>query len=101
VGGWLAADPSPDGVRPRLRKKASHRPGITYQEALDVALCFGWIDGQVSALDEDYDLQVFTPRRARSVWSRRNRDHVARLTAEGRMRPAGLAEVQRAQEDGR
>lgn len=98
---WLAADPDLDGVRLRLRKKASRRPGITYPEALDSALCFGWIDGQAAALDEDYHLQVFTPRRPRSVWSQRNRDHVARLTAAGRMRTAGLAEVERAKADGR
>jgi uncharacterized protein YdeI (YjbR/CyaY-like superfamily) len=98
---WLADDPDPGGVRLRLRKKASKRPGITYAEALDSALCFGWIDGQVGALDEDYHLQVFTPRRLRSVWSQRNRDHVARLIAAGRMRSAGLVEVERAKADGR
>lgn len=98
---WLSDDPDLQGVRLRLRKKASKRPGITYAEALDSALCFGWIDGQVGALDEDYHLQVFTPRRTRSVWSQRNREHIARLTAAGRMRPAGLAEVERAKADGR
>jgi uncharacterized protein YdeI (YjbR/CyaY-like superfamily) len=98
---WLAANPGSDGVRLRLRKKASTRPGITYAEALDGALCFGWIDGQAGSLDDDYHLQVFTPRRARSMWSQRNRDHVARLTAAGRMRGPGIAEVERAQADGR
>lgn len=98
---WLAADTERVGVRLRLRKKASTRPGITYAEALDIALCFGWIDGQAGALDEDYHLQVFTPRRPRSVWSQRNRDHVGRLIAEGRMRPTGLVEVERAKSDGR
>lgn len=98
---WLADDPDVAGVRLRLRKKASKRPGITYAEALDSALCFGWIDGQVGALDEDYHLQLFTPRRRRSVWSQRNRDHVTRLIAAGRMRSAGLAEVEQAQADGR
>ena len=98
---WLAGGPGQAGVRLRLRKKACKRPGITYAEALDSALCFGWIDGQVSALDEDYHLQLFTPRRPRSPWSQRNRDHVARLIAAGRMRPAGLAEVERAKADGR
>jgi len=98
---WLADDPDPGGVRLRLRKKASQRPGITYAEALDSALCFGWIDGQVGALDEEYHLQVFTPRRPRSVWSQRNRDHVARLIAAGRMRSGGLVEVDRAKADGR
>jgi len=98
---WLSDDPDPRGVRLRLRKTASKRPGITYAEALDSALCFGWIDGQVAALDDDYHLQVFTPRRPRSVWSQRNREHIARLTAAGRMRPPGLAEVERAKADGR
>ena len=98
---YLAGDPDPDGVRLRLRKKHAAVPGITYPEALDVALCHGWIDGQAGRLDDRYHLQVFTPRRARSLWSQRNRDHVERLSAEGRMRPAGLAEVERAKADGR
>jgi uncharacterized protein YdeI (YjbR/CyaY-like superfamily) len=98
---WLAANPESDGVRLRLRKKSSTGPGITYDEALDSALCFGWIDGQSGALDQDYSLRVFTPRRRRSMWSQRNRDHVARLTEAGRMRPSGLAEVERARADGR
>jgi uncharacterized protein YdeI (YjbR/CyaY-like superfamily) len=98
---WLSDEPGLQGVRLRLRKTASRSPGITYAEALDSALCFGWIDGQVRALDEDYHLQVFTPRRPRSMWSQRNRDHIARLIAAGRMRPEGLAEVERAKADGR
>lgn len=98
---WLATADAPDGVRLRLRKKATTLPGITYPEALDVALCHGWIDGQAGSLDENYHLQVFTPRRARSVWSQRNRDHIERLTAEGRMRPAGLEQVALAKADGR
>jgi uncharacterized protein YdeI (YjbR/CyaY-like superfamily) len=98
---WLTANPDADGVRLRLRKSTSRLPGISYAEALDSALCFGWIDGQAGALDDDYSLRVFTPRRARSMWSQRNRDHVARLTEAGRMRPAGLAEVERAKTDGR
>lgn len=103
VGEWeayLSGEPSPDGVRLRLRKKMSPAPGMTWSEALDVALCHGWIDGQGKRLD-DYSLQAFTPRRRRSPWSQINREHVARLTAEGRMRPGGLAEVERAQADGR
>ena len=98
---WLDANPGHDGVRLRLRKKSTALPGITYPEALDGALCFGWIDGQGGSLDEHYHLRVFTPRRARSMWSQRNRDHIDRLTAEGRMRPAGVAEVERAKADGR
>ncbi len=98
---YLADDPDPGGVRLKLRKKSSSAPGITWQEALDVALCYGWIDGQMARLDEDYTLQAFTPRRRASPWSQVNREHVARLVEEGRMRPAGVAEVERAKADGR
>ena len=98
---FLDAQPGSDGVRLKLRRTSSTMPGITYAEALDAALCFGWIDGQRGALDADFHLQVFTPRRPRGVWSQRNRDHVERLTAQGRMRPAGQAEIDRARADGR
>jgi uncharacterized protein YdeI (YjbR/CyaY-like superfamily) len=98
---WLESDPSPDGVRLRVRKVASNKPGITYAAALDVALCFGWIDGQKQSLDADYFLQVFTPRRPRGVWSKVNIEHTVRLIAEGRMRPAGQLEIDRAKADGR
>jgi uncharacterized protein YdeI (YjbR/CyaY-like superfamily) len=98
---WLEAHPDDPGVRLKVRKKASTAPGITYGAALESALCFGWIDGQIYRLDHDYSLQVFTPRRPRSVWSQRNVEIVARLTAEGRMRASGLAQVERAQADGR
>lgn len=98
---WLESDPGPDGVRLRVRKVTSSRPGITYAEALDVALCFGWIDGQKLSLDADYFLQVFTPRRPRGVWSKINTEHAVRLIEEGRMRPAGQLEIDRAKADGR
>ncbi len=98
---WLESDPDPDGVRLRIRKAASSKPGITYAEALDVALCFGWIDGQKQSWDADYFLQVFTPRRPRGVWSKVNIEHAARLIADGRMRPAGHREIDRAKADGR
>lgn len=98
---FLAADPPDAGIRLKLRKKSSSAPGITWQEALDVALCYGWIDGQTARFDDDYTLQAFTPRRKNSPWSQINREHVARLIAEGRMRPGGLAEVERAKADGR
>ena len=98
---WLDSNPDPNGVRLRLRKKASTEPGITYAEALDVALCFGWIDGQSSSLDADYFLQTFTPRRPRSMWSKVNIGHVTRLIEEGRMRPEGQHEIDRAKADGR
>lgn len=104
LGEWeayLSDAPSDDGVRLKLRKKTSKAPGITWSEALDVALCHGWIDGQGKRLDDDYSLQAFTPRRKNSPWSQVNREHVARLVEEGRMRPGGLAEVERAKADGR
>lgn len=82
-------------------KKASGKASITWTEAVDVALCYGWIDGQSRALDEHYYLQRYTPRRAKSLWAKLNRERVARLIASGRMRPAGLAEVARAKADGR
>ena len=98
---FLEADPPDDGVRLQLRKKSSSAPGITWQDAVDVALCYGWIDGQAGRFDDDYTLQAFTPRRKNSPWSQINQGHVERLIAEGRMRPGGLAEVERAKADGR
>ena len=74
---------------------------MTYAEALDVALCYGWIDGQRNSFDEQWFLQRFTPRRPRSNWSKVNCAKVERLIEEGRMQPAGLAEVERARGDGR
>jgi uncharacterized protein YdeI (YjbR/CyaY-like superfamily) len=99
---WLAAhhEESP-GLWLKLRKKAPGVVALDYPQALDAALCFGWIDGQKRSFDDAHWLQRFTPRRPRSIWSRINREHVARLTAQGRMRPAGLREVERARADGR
>lgn len=74
---------------------------MSYPEALDVALCYGWIDGQKKALDELHWLQRFTPRRARSLWSKANREKAEALIRSGRMQPAGMAEIARAQGDGR
>jgi len=91
-----------DGVWLVLAKKNRPAPtALTYDQALDEALCSGWIDGQAKSRDADTSWRRFTPRRARSIWSARNVGHVARLTAEGRMRERGLAEVARAQADGR
>ena len=89
------------GVWVKIAKKGSGIESVRYPEVLESALCFGWIDARREALDDQYFLQRFTPRRSRSKWSRKNRDTVERLTAEGRVRPAGLAEVERAQADGR
>jgi uncharacterized protein YdeI (YjbR/CyaY-like superfamily) len=90
-----------EGVWIRLYKKASGVGSVNYAEALDDALCFGWIDGQVKSYDELSYLQKFTPRRKRSLWSKRNIEHVARLTEAGLMMPAGIQEVDKAKDDGR
>ena len=89
------------GVWIIVGKKGSGIESVRISEALEVALCFGWIDGRREALDEQRFLQRYTPRRSRSRWSQINRDKAERLIAEGRMRPAGLAEVERARADGR
>jgi uncharacterized protein YdeI (YjbR/CyaY-like superfamily) len=89
------------GVWLALPKKGGGETGLTYAEALEVALCYGWIDGQKARLDERFWLQRFTPRRPGSVWSRVNRDKALELIAREAMRPAGLREVERAQADGR
>jgi uncharacterized protein YdeI (YjbR/CyaY-like superfamily) len=98
---YLEGSPSDDGVRLKLRKKLSNASGMTWSEALDVALCFGWIDGQTNRVDDDFTLTAFTPRRKNSPWSQINRDHVARLIEAGQMRTNGFAEIERAKADGR
>lgn len=85
----------------RIYKKNSGVPSITAPQALDVVLCWGWIDGIRKAFDERSFLQRYTPRRPRSIWSQINREHVARLTAAGRMTPAGQRQVDAAKADGR
>src|SRR5919108_19406 len=85
----------------RIYKKDSGVPTVTHAQALDVALCWGWIDGIRKGLDEDSFLQRYTPRRAKSVWSQVNREHVARLTAADRMTPQGQRQVDAAKADGR
>ncbi len=100
---WLAEHHGePSGVWLVLAKKGTTFPtSLGYDQALDEALCHGWIDGQVKRRDELTYRQRFTPRRARSPWSARNVGHIDRLIDEGRMHPAGLAEVERAKADGR
>jgi uncharacterized protein YdeI (YjbR/CyaY-like superfamily) len=100
---WLSENHTdPDGVWLVLARKGTVEPtSLSYDQALDEALCHGWIDGQVRRRDEPTFRQRFTPRRARSPWSRRNVEIIARLGAEGRIHPAGLAEVERARGDGR
>lgn len=85
----------------RIYKKASGKPTVTHAEALDVALCWGWIDAIRKGLDEESFLQRFTPRRKRSIWSQVNRKNVERLIAEGRMTAQGQAQVDAAKADGR
>ncbi len=92
---------SVDGVWIKVAKKGSGIPSVHPPEALDVALCFGWIDGQRKSIDDTFYQQKYTPRRARSKWSKINVEKVAALTEAGLMRPAGIAEVERAQADGR
>jgi uncharacterized protein YdeI (YjbR/CyaY-like superfamily) len=99
---WLSANhASSAGVWVRHAKQGAPRPTVSHPEALEVALCFGWIDGQKKSLDAHYWLQRWTPRSARSIWSKVNRDSALRYIEDGRMQPSGLAEVQRAQRDGR
>lgn len=99
---WLDANhATAPGVWLRLAKKASALSSVSYAEALDVALCYGWIDGQVKKLDDDSYIQKFTPRGRKSTWSKINVGKVARLEAEGRMRPAGRAAIDAAKADGR
>jgi uncharacterized protein YdeI (YjbR/CyaY-like superfamily) len=85
----------------RLYKKGSGKPTVSNAQALDVALCWGWIDGIRKAFDEQSFLQRYSPRRSKSIWSQINRDHVARLTAAGRIKPPGQQQIDAAKKDGR
>jgi uncharacterized protein YdeI (YjbR/CyaY-like superfamily) len=98
---WLEShfDSSP-GVWLRIAKKSAGIESVTYQEALDVALCHGWIDGQKKKFDDESWIQKFTPRGKRSIWSKINRDKTAVLIAQGRMKAAGVAAIDRAKENG-
>lgn len=99
---WLEREhATAPGVWLKIAKKASGVATVTYAEALDAALCFGWIDGQRRAHDATWFLQRFTPRKRGSRWSKINTEHVERLLAAGRMRPAGIAQVETARADGR
>ena len=99
---WLAGNhTTASGVWIKIAKKASGIPTVTHAEALDVALCYGWIDGQRNRFDDIWFLQRFTPRRARSTWSKVNCAKVEQLIQEGRMQPGGLREIERAKADGR
>ena len=91
----------PEGVWLRMFKKGQPESTLDWNQAVDVAICFGWIDGQGKKHDDLSRVQKFTPRRARSAWSKINTERAERLIAEGRMRPAGLREVEAAKQDGR
>ena len=99
---WIAKNyASSKGVWLRFYKKASGIPSLTYPEAVEVSLCYGWIDGQANKLDENSYLQRFTPRRPKSIWAKRNIERVTRLIASGKMKPSGLKEIEAAKADGR
>ncbi len=99
---WLQAQhATAKGLWLKIAKKGSKADSVTYDEALQSALCYGWIDGQKGACDEQFWLQRFTPRGPRSRWSRINRDKATDLLDQGRMKPAGLEQVRRARRDGR
>jgi uncharacterized protein YdeI (YjbR/CyaY-like superfamily) len=99
---WLAEHhESSDGVRVKMARKATGLRTVTLAEAVEVALCYGWIDGQGKRLDDEFWTVRFTPRRPRSRWSRINRDRALELIDRGEMQPAGMREIERAQADGR
>jgi len=92
---------SSDGLWLRIAKRGADEPSVTYPEAVETALCWGWIDGQKKGLDDQHFLQRFTPRRSRSIWSRTNVDRVAALIEAGRMQAPGFAQIEAAKADGR
>jgi uncharacterized protein YdeI (YjbR/CyaY-like superfamily) len=99
---WLGEEyATSDGIWLKIAKKGSGIESVSYAQALEVALCFGWIDSRKRGYDENHFLQRFTPRRPRGRWSKINREKVEALIEAGRMRPAGLAEVDAAKADGR
>jgi uncharacterized protein YdeI (YjbR/CyaY-like superfamily) len=99
---WLAANQTAtDGLWMRIAKKASGLRSITYPDAVEIALCYGWIDGQKKPESDTTWLQRFVPRRPRSIWSKINREKALALIACGRMKPAGRSEIERAEKDGR
>ena len=98
---WLMANVDAAGIWLKIAKKDSGIATVTYAEALEVALCHGWIDGQKKGFDQEFFLQRFTPRRPRSLWSKINIGHVERLISAGRMQDRGLREVEAAKADGR
>jgi uncharacterized protein YdeI (YjbR/CyaY-like superfamily) len=99
---WLASQPADSrGLWLKIAKKSSGIVSISRDEAVDAALCHGWIDGQLDSFDDDYWLIRFTPRQSTSIWSEKNRARALELVALGAMRPSGLREIDRAKTDGR
>lgn len=99
---WLGLQPTDiAGAWIKLRKKSASPAGLTKAEAIDAALCHGWIDGQLDKYDDDYWLVRFTPRKARSKWSQVNKRRATELLAQGRMRASGVAQIEAAKADGR
>ena len=99
---WLAKNHDKSaGVWMNLAKKATGIPSVTYAEAVEVALCYGWIDGQAGSFDDKFWLVKFTPRRPKSIWSQINTKRVEQLIASGEMKPSGLKAVEAAKQDGR
>jgi uncharacterized protein YdeI (YjbR/CyaY-like superfamily) len=99
---WLARQhDKSSGVWLQIAKKDTEIPSVTYEAALDVALCYGWIDGQKKSFDDKYWLQKFTPRGPKSIWSKINTEKAERLMASGEMKPAGLKVIEAARQDGR
>ncbi len=98
---WLGLNIGSDGVWLKLAKKGSGETTVNYAEAVESALCYGWIDSQAKTFDDKFYIQKFTPRRAKSVWSKTNVERAEALIKQGRMQPAGLAQVEAAKADGR
>jgi len=101
-GTWMKKNhATSDGLWLKIAKRGANGPSVTYPEAVEIALCWGWIDGQKKGLDDQHFLQRFTPRRARSIWSKINVDKVAALIEAGRMQAPGYAQIEAAKADGR
>jgi len=99
---WLQKNhATSDGLWLKIAKRGANEPSVTYPEAVEIALCWGWIDGQKKGLDDQHFLQRFTPRRARSIWSKINVEKAAALIAAGRMQAPGHAQIEAAKADGR
>lgn len=98
---WISKNHKTSGVWLKFAKKNSGKISVNYDQALDVALCFGWIDSQAKSFDESFYLQKFTPRGPKSIWSKINTEHVARLSKAGKMKPQGFLKVEEAKKDGR